>query len=96
MSAGKYGDTVTTYADGFGLWHAVISCRDGGYGNAGEWNLDRHWSRLRAMARRAIRRELAVRSEASPDYALRLDVHGVREFGTGVVYRVEFVERGAE
>ena len=89
---GNYGDKVTTHADGFGNWHAVIECRDGGYGNAGQWAIDRHWDRLRAMARRAIRRELVARGDIGEGYRLRIQLVEHKQFGTGQSYRLEFAE----
>lgn len=54
-------ETVTTWANGFGRWHARVSFPAPGYGPD---HLDRHAARIRAKARRAIRRELAARQGA--------------------------------
>lgn len=56
-------ETVTTWADGLGVWHARIDFPLPGYGPA---YLDRHIDRIRAKARRAIRREIEVRQGAHP------------------------------
>ena len=95
-------DTVETWADGFGVWHARILCASHGYGNAGEYALDRHWTRLRAMARRAIRRELELRDaivkpgrgSTDPAWRLNLEIVKVSEYASsGVIYALEFKER---
>ena len=52
--------TVTTWADGYGLWHARVSCTGLGWGNTSEAP---HHSVHRERARRAIKRELEARGE---------------------------------
>lgn len=54
-------ETVTTWADGYGLWSAKVTL-PGGYGPQA---MDREVSRLRRKARNAIRREVLAR-EAGP------------------------------
>lgn len=86
------GRPVTTYADGFGRWHAHVELPDSGYGNTGDLNLELHWDSIRAAARRAIRAELVERGSIGDGYAVRLDVHKQGIYATGVWHSVEFVE----
>jgi hypothetical protein len=53
-----HGETVTTYANGFGIWHARVDFPSPGYGPG---YLRAHGDRIRAKARRAIRREILAR-----------------------------------
>ena len=53
------GETVTTWADGFGNWHAKVTFPAPGYGPA---YLEEHGARIRAKAQRAIKREIEKRS----------------------------------
>ena len=64
-------ETVTTWADGFGIWHARVAFPAPGYGPA---HLDKRRDAIRRKARRAIRAELTARGECSPSYRLRLEV----------------------
>lgn len=66
----NYGETVTTWADGFGIWHARVDFPAPGYGPG---FLDQHIDRIRAKARRAIRREILAR-EAGPIAPVRVHV----------------------
>lgn len=54
-------ETVTTWANGFGTWHCRVDFPAPGYGPQ---YLDGHIDRIRAKARRAIRREILLRSPA--------------------------------
>ena len=86
------GITVTTWADGFGIWHAKVSDSIG-WGNAGKRDIARHWSNIRARARRAIRAEILAR-EAGPIEPVRLEVENTSDpTGTGVIFSVTFKER---
>lgn len=63
-------ETVTTHTDGYGIWHARVSFPSPGYGPqflAG--NIDR----IRAKARRAIRKEILARVNA-PIGSVRVEV----------------------
>lgn len=64
------GETVTTWCDGFGVWHARVNLPGIGYGDY----LGSQWDRIRAKARRAIRRELMARGELMAGYAVRIQV----------------------
>lgn len=71
MSATRGTDeTVVTWADGFGTWHARVEFPFPGYGPQ---YLAENITRIRAKARRAIRRELVARYQVSPAY--RLSIH---------------------
>ena len=64
------GETVTTWADGFGVWHARVDF-------AGEYDSDDiglHRSRLRRKAQRAIRRELEERDAIGKRVACRVQL----------------------
>lgn len=50
-------EMVTTWADGFGRWHARVDLPGIGYGDYLNSQIDR----IRAKARRAIRREIRLR-----------------------------------
>lgn len=83
---------VTTYADGFGTWHAkvlfehTLSESD----SRPEFNLDCKWSSIRRAARSAINAELQAR-ENNPA-PVRIDVHKQLMYGDNTWYGVEFVE----
>jgi hypothetical protein len=72
-------ETVRTWADGFGTWHAVVE-RAGGFP-------DSEMTRVRNRARRAIRRELAARQ--APGTLAPVRVKRVDRLG---ISSVEFVE----
>lgn len=55
----KPSETVTTWADGFGIWHARVTFPSPGYGPD---HLAANIDRIRAKARRAIRREILERA----------------------------------
>lgn len=63
-------ETVTTWADGFGSWHARVDFPYPGYGNV---YMDENIDRIHAKARRAIRREILAR-EAGPIGPVRIHV----------------------
>lgn len=63
-------EAVTAWADGFGVWHARVSFPYPGYGNT---YLDANIDRIRAKARRAIRREILAR-ERGPIGPVRVHV----------------------
>ena len=62
-------ETVTTWADAYGRWHARVDFQEGG---SPVW-LDYHRDRIRAKARRAIRREIEAR-QADPVGRTRIEV----------------------
>jgi hypothetical protein len=85
--------TVTTWADGFGTWHARVQ-RERGWGNVGADSLDAHWANLRRRARLAIRAEIEAR-ESGPIGPVRIEVEQVNDpTGTGWITSVVFVEKG--
>lgn len=63
-------ETVSTYADGLGIWHAKVSFPYPGYSPS---YLAANIDRIRAKARRAIRREILQR-EAGPIGPIRIHV----------------------
>lgn len=62
---------VSTWADGYGRWHAVVPYTGNHMADA-------------AAARRAIRAQLAQRGEAHPNYRLRVSRERVTGHGTAV------------
>lgn len=62
-------ETVNTWADGFGRWHASIIFGEP-YGPA---YLESQVDRIRAKARRAIRREIAAR-QGPGRFSVRVEV----------------------
>ncbi|RDI16392.1 hypothetical protein DFR72_12521 [Lentzea flaviverrucosa] len=64
-------ETVATWADGFGRWHAPVRFDAAGYGSD---VMAAHAVRVRARACRAVRREVAVSGEAVPGWRCRVDV----------------------
>lgn len=64
-------ETVTTWADGTGRWHARVQFPEPGYGRK---KVEREADRVRARARRAIRRELAAREKLSPGWRCRVQI----------------------
>lgn len=83
---------VTTYADGFGTWHAQVAFEHtlSESDPRSDFNLDCKWSSIRRAARRAINRELQAR-ENNPA-PVRIDVHRWHTFPDNTHYGVEFVE----
>lgn len=63
------GECVHTWANGAGVWHATVTLATPGY-NVDQWQQNR--GRVRARARRAIRREILARGEARPGWVCRL------------------------
>ncbi|WP_372663612.1 hypothetical protein [Amycolatopsis kentuckyensis] len=59
---------MTTWADGYGRWYARVNF-PGGYGPS---HLNGEVDRIRAKARRAIRRELAERGALGPGWQCRV------------------------
>jgi 1,4-dihydroxy-2-naphthoyl-CoA synthase len=82
--------TVTTYADGFGIWHCKVATT-AGWGNAGTRDIAKHIGAIRARARRAITREIQAR-QAAPMGKLRLVVAYSRQYSTGPTYSITFKE----
>ena len=84
---------VSTYADGFGVWHATVRDEDGPWGNGGEVrNLDREWSKIRRAGQRAIRREIQSR-QALAVGRVRTEVEKLSDpTGTGLIYSVTVKE----
>lgn len=85
-------ETVNTYADSFGVWHARVTFPEPGYGPA---HLEANNDRIRAKARRAIRREIAARQG---EQRLTVRVHVV-DIELGSMNRMEsitYAERRAK
>lgn len=81
-------ERVKVWADGFGRWHAEVSFPSPGYG---PHHLDQHWSRIRAKARRAIRREILAR-ENGPIKPVRIKVADNYLNSFNQMTRVDFIE----
>lgn len=64
-------ETVTTWANAFGRWHARVDFPAPGYGPG---YLDGHVDRIRAKARRAIRREIGQREQLPRNYRVSVIV----------------------
>ncbi len=64
-------ETVTTWANGFGRWFAKVEFPTSGYGPQ---HLEANIDRIRAKARRAIRREINARQELTSDYFVYVQV----------------------
>jgi len=82
------GETVHTWADAFGAWHARITFPAPGYGPA---HLRGEIRRIRAKARRAIRREILAR-ERGP-IRVRIEVTANDENSQGQMQSITFGER---
>lgn len=65
-------ETVTTWADGFGIWHARVRFPAPGYTPD---ELAESVDRLRRKARRAIRRALTERHAPTPLRPTRVELH---------------------
>jgi hypothetical protein len=90
----RHGDEVRTFADGFGLWHAVVTNDTHGYAPhyaGGEWDLLWHQDRLRIIARKYIRAELEARG-VPRQYRLNMGPALFTTDDAGVVRIIEFVE----
>lgn len=64
-------ETVNTWADGFGRWHARVTFPSPGYDPA---QLAAHAARIRVKARRHIRRALVQRGEAGSGWPCRVEL----------------------
>lgn len=85
----RTGESVVTWADGFGTWHARVSFPSPGYGPA---FIAAHIDRVRAKARRAIRRELVARYQLSPAYRLSIKVEANALDHLNRTHSITFVE----
>lgn len=85
-------ESVHTYADGFGIWHARVEFPSPGYGPG---YLDAEWSRIRAKARRAIRREILARAPrgGAPGWVCRVEVVANDLDSLNRMHSVTFAER---
>lgn len=83
-------ETVATWADGHGAWHARVTFPGRGYGPA---HLDQHIDRIRAKARRAIRREILAR-EAGPVAPIRVHVAAHDLDSMNVMRSITYAETG--
>lgn len=71
MSTDHNSEVVTTWADDTGRWHARVTFPGIGYGDYLNGQIDR----VRAKARRAIRREITAR-QGAPVGPVRVEVVG--------------------
>lgn len=81
-------ETVKTYADGFGCWAAKVSFP----GGAGPQWMDANHSRIRAKARRAIRREILAR-ENGPINPVRIEVIANNLDHMNLMHSITFKEK---
>lgn len=84
-------ETVDTWANGFGVWHARVNFIEPGYGPQ---YLDSHIDRIRAKARRAIRRELLSRGAISRDWRVAVEVESSDLDSMNVMHSITYVEKG--
>lgn len=87
-------NTLTSWADGFGLWHCRVEFGSHGYGNTGFYALERHWDSIRGTARRAMRREIQSRSALDligKRLRIEVEAQGIHA-STNVWYSVTFKE----
>jgi hypothetical protein len=84
-----YGESVSTWADGFGRWHARVTFPEPGYGPQ---YLDASIARIRAKARRAIIREVLARE--SVDYRCRVEVVEHDQDSLNRMHSITYAERG--
>ena len=82
-------ERVSVWADGFGVWHATVAFPIPGYGPS---RLAQEWDRIRAKARRAIRREILAR-ERGPILPVRLAVVNANADHMNMTPRVTFKEK---
>lgn len=87
--AERNGETVHTLADSFGVWYARITFPDGGYGPD---HLKANADRIRAKARRAIRRQILAR-EAGPIRPVRVEVVKNDVDHMNVMHSITYKER---
>lgn len=83
----RYNEQVTTWADGFGIWHAKITFPQPGHETT---SLTPHAQRLRHKARRAIRNEITSRGENGPGWICRIeiaDIEAANQVTTSITYR---------
>lgn len=64
-------ETVTTWTDGSGRWHARVNFPAPGYNGD---TINTNAKRIRARARRTIRRELMERQNLRPGYRLQIEL----------------------
>lgn len=85
-----YDECVRTYADSFGIWHARVIFPEPGYEPA---YLAAHNKRIRAKARRAIRREVAQR-QGEMKFTVRIHVKATDlDSFTGSARSILYAER---
>ena len=81
---------ITTYADGYGIWHATLHSETG-FGNYGTWDINRHWAAIRARCRRAIARELKERGNGQPIH-FRMTLVSASPSHMNTIHRITFKE----
>ena len=81
---------VSTWADGYGIWHCRIES-SGGWGNTGVRNMDNHFNALRERARYHIRREIQMR-QGEQNFPLSVTVVKADPAPNNVVYSITFSE----
>lgn len=82
-------ETVRTWADSFGVWHARITFSAGGYGPTA---LAREGDRIRAKVRRAIRSEIAAR-QGDQRFTVRVHVVASDLDSVNVMHSITYAER---
>ncbi len=89
MNARGSVERVHTWADSFGVWHARVEFPGAGYGPT---HLEGQITRIRAKARRAIRREVAARQGAQR-FTVRVQVVGNDLDHLNRMRSIEYAER---
>jgi hypothetical protein len=87
------GETVKVYANGFGRWHARVTFPAPGYGPS---HLDGEIDRIRARARRAIRRAVTERGESGPGWVCRVEVAATDQDSLNVTHSITYREKVTE
>lgn len=79
-------NTITTWANGYGTWHAKVEL-----GQARPSDL-LDIDNIRRVARRAIRREVEARNKVGKNYEFRLDIKETDLKADNRIYSVTFKE----
>jgi len=87
------GETVKVWANGYRRWHVRVTFPAPGYGPS---HLAGEIDRIRAKARRAIRRAVIERGESGPGWVCRVEVAESDLDSLNVTQSITFRERFIE